>query len=154
MKRLVLFLVLASILITSQAWAIGSCVMTAQERVAIDGRNQRTYLTLTCTGDAGGITAYSLDPATYGVRGWYLYNVTTDPGTPAPTAAYDITLVVNGEDIAGSKLIDRSSTATETVAIAPTTPGYHMMDSAMVITFANETDAGAIIVIKFRFTSN
>lgn len=135
-----------------QAMAAGSCVVTAQEKVAIDGKQQRTYLTLTCTGD-GSISAFSLVPNTYGIRGWYLYNVTTDPGT-APTADYDITLVVAGEDVAGGRLADRSATDTQTVAISDSTRGYHMMDGTMVLTFANNSANPSVIVVTLRFTSN
>jgi hypothetical protein len=146
---------LVAVLILSLAgnsWAAGSCVVSGWETVKIDGKAQRTYVTLTCTGD-GSITAYSLNPNTYGIRGWYLYNVTTNPGT-APTAAYDITLVVDGEDVAGGKLADRSATATETVVIASSTIGYFMMDGAMSITFAGNTANPSVIVMTLRFTSN
>ena len=141
------------------AWSLscfgaGSCVQTGStERIQVTGGLERRYVTLTCTGD-GTITAYSFDPAVFGVRGWYLYNVTTDPGASAPTAAYDITLVAAGEDVAGGKLADRSATATETVLIAPSTQGYHMTDAAFAITFANQTANPSTIVLKLRFTNN
>jgi len=149
---LLLFVLLVST--PTLALAVGSCVLTSKELVAVQGQTQRIYITLTCTGDAGGIAAYTFTPATQGVRGWYLYNVTTNPGTNPPTAAYDIALLTDGEDIAGSLLFNRSATATESVVIAPTTKGYHMTDKAIAITFTNETDNPADIVLTLRFTSN
>jgi hypothetical protein len=153
MKRLlgVTFLIL---FLPSLVFATGSCVQTNKELIAIDGRTQRIYFTLTCTGDAGGIAAYTFTSATSGVRGWYLYNVTTNPGASAPTDNYDITILSDGEDISGGKLVDRSTSATQTVVIAPATLGYHMEDLPLIITFANETANPATIVITLRFTTN
>jgi len=155
MKRLKVLL--AAIIILGWAascFGAGSCVQTGStERALLPGGLERRYVALTCTGD-GSITAYSFDPAAFGVRGWYLYNVTTDPGSSAPTAAYDITLVIAGEDIAGGLLADRSATATQTVLMAPTTLGYHMTDTAFAITFANQTANPSTIVMKLRFTNN
>jgi hypothetical protein len=155
MKHLlaILLLVTLTVGLSLPVFAAGSCTRTGKELVQIDQRTQRIYITLTCTGD-GSIAAYTLTPSSEGVKGWYLYNVSTNPGSSAPTAAYDITLLVDGEDIAGTLLADRSATATETVVIAPTTKGYHMSDQAMVITFANETANPSTIVMKLRFSSN
>ena len=153
-KVLAGFIVVLVLGFMGEVFAAGSCVKSTVEKVNVaNGKAFRQYITLTCTGD-GTIAAYSFVPSTEGVKGWYLYNVTTDPdGTSAPTADYDITLVVGGEDIAGGKLANRSDTATQTVAIAPTTQGYYMADGTMVITFANETASPSIIVMKLRFTT-
>jgi hypothetical protein len=138
----------------SEVFATGSCVKTNVEDGYMDGAHQRRYITLTCTGD-GTIGAYSFNPAAQGVRFWYLYNITTDPdGTSAPTVDYDITLLATGEDIAGGLLADRSATARQTVAICPTTLGYHMNDGTIAITFANQTASPSIIVMTLRFTKN
>jgi len=151
MKKVLLALAFV-VLMASGVWAAGSCVIKSSELVYGTNSIQKKIVKLTCTGD-GSITAYSFDPGTFGVRGWYLYSVTTDPGT-APTADYDITLVVNGEDIAGTLLTDRSATLTQTVAIAPTTLGYHMADEAMAITFADNTANPSVIVLTLKFTDN
>lgn len=144
-------LAIGLILVACQVgWAAGSCVHTSTENIMINNERARTIVTLTCTGD-GSITAYSFVPSTFGVRGGYLYNVTTNPGTAAPTDNYDITLVVDGEDIAGGLLANRSTSATQTVAIAPTTLGYHMADGTMAVTFANNTANPSTIVMTLRF---
>jgi P pilus assembly chaperone PapD len=153
MKRLIGIIAVILILVASQVFAAGSCVVSSTEKVVIDSKTQRVYVTLTCTGD-GTIAAYSFNPVTFGVRGWYLYNVTTNPGASAPTDNYDITLVSDSEDIAGGLLADRSTSATQTVAIAPTTLGYHMSDGIIAITFANETANPSTIVMTLRFSSN
>jgi hypothetical protein len=151
MKR-ILLIVAAFIVLTSTAFAAGSCVWT--NGAAAGYGDDKREIELTCTGD-GTITAFSMIPKDYKVRGYYLYSVTTDPGTSAPTAAYDITLVVNGEDIAGGLLADRSASNTETVVIAPTTKGYPIMgDSAMAVTFSGETANPSTIVITFKFVKN
>lgn len=151
--RLAILAALVALLANSMAFAAGSCVLTNTERVFVENRAQRMYFTLTCTG-ASGIAAYTFSPQTYGVRGWFLFNVSTDPGTSAPTDQYDITLLVDGEDIAGGLLLNRSATATQTVMIAPTTIGPYMVDQPIVITFANETAESSTIVMKLRFTTN
>ncbi|MFA5158712.1 MAG: hypothetical protein WC451_06040 [Patescibacteria group bacterium] len=148
MKRI--FLVIGFWLIfVSSSFAAGSCVLTHTADVDIDGRKT---VELTCTGD-GSITAYTFVPGNFGVKGWYLYSVTTDPGT-APTADYDITFLVNGEDIAGSLLLNRSATLTQTVVIAPTTLGYHISKDDIVITFTNNTANPSVIVMTLRFVTN
>lgn len=154
MKRI--FLTLAILLMwTGYAFGAGSCVFTSKQAFYGDtGKVEKVIVRLTCTGD-GSITAYSFDAKTFDVLGFYLYSVTTDPGTSAPTADYDITLVVDSEDIAGGLLADRSTSATQTKVICPTNIGYHIMDSNdIAITFANETANPSTIVMDLEFVKN
>ncbi len=156
-KLLSAIIILLVIGFAGQAWATGACVLTSTEDIGIVSQIQRKYITLTCTSDGSGIEAYSLDPDTYGIRGWYLYNVTTDPdGTNAPTNNYDVTLLTSGgEDITnGTALLNRSSTVTQTALITDSTRGYHMMDSALAVTFSGITANPGVLGMKFRFTSN
>jgi len=152
-KLLSVVIIMGLCFLTSIAWSAGSCALTSTENITINNVIQRKYITLTCTGD-GSIAAYSFSPSARGVRGWYLYSITTDPGTPAPTDNYDITLVVAGEDVAGGLLANRSTSATQTVQISPTTLGYQMMDEVMAITFANNAANPSTVVMKLRFTIN
>ena len=156
MKRLLAAIVILLVLgFAGEVLATGACVHTSTETVNVLGERQRKIITFTCTSDGSGIATYSFSPATFGVRGWYLYNVTTDPsGVSAPTDSYDVTYVVGGEDIAGGLLANRSSTLTQTVAIAPTTLGYYMGDGAIVMTFANITSNPGIFVMKMYWTTN
>lgn len=154
MKKFLLVLFLAlTLALPSLVWAAGSCVLTSKELVEVEGRTQRVYINLTCTGD-GTIAAYTLTPASQGLKGYYLYSVTTGPGAPPPTNLYDVTLLVNAEDIAGGLLANRSSTVYQTVVIAPATLGYHMSDDPIIITFAAETDNPSILYMTLRFTAN
>jgi hypothetical protein len=154
MKRIFLTLLVLVMLATS-AFGAGSCVFTSRQSFYGDsGSVDKVIVRLTCTGD-GSITAYSFDSKTFDVGGFYLYSVTTDPGTSAPTADYDITLVVSGEDIAGGLLADRSASATQTKIICPENIGYHIMDNNdMAITFANNTANPSTIVIDLEFAKN
>ena len=53
-----------------------------------------------------------------GYQGWMLYEVRTDPGSTAPTANYDITLIDEfGIDIAGGQLLNRHTSTSERVAL-------------------------------------
>lgn len=138
---------------TSYAFGAGSCVFTSKQAFMVGGEVDKVIVRLTCTGD-GSITAYSFDSKTFDVFGFYLYSVTTDPGT-APTANYDITLVVSGEDVAGGLLADRSATATQTKIICPSLIGWHIMDNDdMAITFANQTANPSVIVMDLEFVKN
>jgi hypothetical protein len=157
MKRIAIAAALVLMVMAGNVWAMGSCVLTSTEKVVIDSKTQRVYVTLTCTSDGSGITAYSLSPDTYRIRGWFLYNVTTDPsGTSAPTDNYDVTLLTSGgEDITnGTALLNRSTSTTQTALISDSTRGYHMMDSALAVTFSGITSNPGILVMTLRFTSN
>jgi hypothetical protein len=151
-KAIMLVVLILWLMVNTLCYGANGCSVTNKEQVSVPG-GQRYFYTLICTGD-GSITPFSFDPDTYGVKGWYLYNITTDPGTSAPTAAYDITLMVDGEDVAGGLLADRSTSATQTVQLSPTTLGYHMVDRIMDVTFADETANPSTIVMTLRFTSN
>jgi hypothetical protein len=152
--RSLILVALFCVLLATNVYATGACVYTSTDTDTA-GREIRRMITFTCTSDAGGIAAYSFNPKTYGVKGWFLYNITTDPdGTSAPTNLYDITLLATGEDIAGGLLIDRSATLRQTVTIAPTTLGYHMIDGIIVFTFANITSNPGIFTLRLRCTTN
>ena len=154
MKRIFLTLLVLVMWATS-AFGAGSCVFTSKQAfMGETGKVEKVIVRLTCTGD-GSITAYLFDSKTFDVLGFYLYSVTTDPGTSAPTASYDITLVVSSEDVAGGLLADRSASATETKIICPTTQGYHIMDNNdMAITFANNSANPSTIVMDLEFVKN
>lgn len=158
MKKFILAIIFILVLaFAGQVWATGSCVLTSTETVRVNGDPVRKYIKLTCTSDGSGIAAYSLNPTTYNLRGWYLYNVTTDPdGTSAPTDNYDVTLLTTGgEDITnGTALLNRSTSATQTALISDSTRGYHMMDSALAVTFSGITSNPGILVMTLRFTAN
>ena len=154
MKKIVsILLVVAVVLFAFNAFATGSCTEKTVTNDTVLNSIQRTVVVLTCTGD-GSIASYTLAPSTYNVQGWYLYDVTTIPGTSAPTDGYGITLIVHSEDIAGGLLANRSSTLTQTVAIAPPTIGYNIMNDSITITFSGETASPSTFTLTLRFTAN
>ena len=154
MKKILLSLV-CLLLFAGTAFATGSCTATYVTNDTVLNYVQRTVVTLTCTGD-GSIGAYTLEPSTYNVQGWYLYDVTTKPGTGGntPTNGYGITLLVHGEDIAGGLLASRSSTLTQTVVMAPPTIGYSVMNDTITVTISGETANPSTFTIILRFTAN
>lgn len=153
MKKIALGIVALILLLAVESFAAGSCVFTSVETYGVPQKSQTKMITLTCTGD-GSITAFSFVPATYGVKGWWLYSVTTDPGTSAPTDQYDITLVVNSEDVANGRLLNRSTSSTETIVVGDATKGFWMASETMAITFANNTANPSTIVLKLKFCEN
>jgi len=155
MKKIIALAVLFVFVFTNTVWATGACVFASIETYGSSTKNQKKSIDFTCTSDASGIAAFSFVPATYGVKGWYLYNVTTDPdGTSAPTADYDITCLATGENVCGTLLGDRSATARQTVSISPATLGFHITDGTIAFTFANITSNPGIFVMTLRFAEN
>jgi hypothetical protein len=83
-------------------------------------------------------------------QGW-VFQFITDPGTPAPTAAYDITLPdANGLDVAGGTLIDRSATVTERSMplVATSTYKAWWVDTALTFTLTNNAVSAATGTLK------
>lgn len=128
--------------------------------ISVGDTIKRVVVTLTCTAAADGSFAdYTLDPAvftrghrTYGIKGFYLFSVETNPGAVAPTAAYDINLW-NGDksfDLAQTLLTNRSASNTEKVYLAAV--GEPMFDSSWILSISNNAVNGAIIVIKLTFS--
>lgn len=81
--------------------------------------NSAMLLTISWTADAadGSVPATALSTNIKAqIAGWFIYKIITNPGTTAPTALYDITLVdVDGIDLAKGALANRSATLSETV---------------------------------------
>jgi hypothetical protein len=106
MKKTVLALLLA-LLAPVLARAAGTVVLTTTDSVM--GQSVKIY-TYTLTADAAAATF----PATASmpIDGWII-KVKTSPGSTAPTALWDLTLVGDGMDVMGGYLTNRSATATE-----------------------------------------
>jgi len=128
------------------AFGAGTCVETVSTYK--DGDFQITY---TCTGDA---TDGTFPDTVSNFRGnnidGYVYMAVTDPGTPAPTASYDITITdANGADIMGGVLADRSATATEqAVPKIGALYGARRVNGAVTLKVTNSSVTAAAIVVK------
>ena len=118
MARKILFATAAALcVLAGQAYADGSVTQTWEQVTAQDAGGgwqdtDKYVLTFSWVGDATTGAVPDTQSAV-NING-YVVQVTTDPGSPAPTDNYDITLVdVSGCDIMGGALSDRDSTASE-----------------------------------------
>ena len=97
------------------------------------------------TGD-GSVPAIAL-PAIEG----RLLSITTDPGTPAPSADWDITLVdTGGFDILGGAGADRHTSNALRAAI---TSGYLSRDESYALTITGNSENGAKGVVTLHYTT-
>lgn len=78
-------------------------------------------------------------------KGTFIYRVITDPGTTAPTAAYDIVINdIYGADIMSGSLADRSATATEFVEV--TIPVYGQLTGVFTNNSVNSATGKVILI--------
>jgi hypothetical protein len=157
MKRLVFallaFWMLLCIAEVSFAAALGTSSI-ATETLSILGKGERKVITITWAGSAddGSMPAVTVSATTYGIKGWYLYTVETNPGSGPPTASYDIVINdADGVDIAGGKLANRHTTTTELVNIGTATHGYPLVrgNLSVVLTGNSQTSATGTIIMIF-----
>jgi len=82
------------------------------------------------------------------ISGWnidgILYEVETDPGSPAPQANYDLTLVTGGIDVMGGNLANRHTTTTERVRPAVAEPT--IMGPLTLTTTGNNVNGAQFVV--------
>ena len=89
--------------------------------------------------------------------GFRLERVKTDPGTPAPTALYDIRIateeVDDGSDIMGGKLGDRSTSAVEIAQpLVDFAVGTPIVNGKWLIVFSGNSVNSAAGTLKLIFT--
>ena len=106
----------------------------------------------TITGDASDGTVPATDlPAIEG----RLIHLVTNPGTPAPTANYDVTLVdQHGHDVLEGVGANRHTSTTEKVPILYSGTGTHpAVDEAdtLTLTIANQAVASAAIMLELTY---
>jgi len=131
----------------------GSGSITKQD-ITVGGSIERKVLTLAWTGDASGgsMPAVSVVTATYGIEGWFLYSVETNPGATAPTDDYDIVINdADGLDIAGGLLANRDTANTEMVSLRAAAAGYPMVrgNLSVVITGNSVNSATGTVIMTF-----
>lgn len=83
MKRLLLALFLV-VVMAGSALAVGTASVTSVAKYTVIREVQRVVITITYTDDTNGTTT-TIDPDTYGIRGWYLISSETLSGKTAPT---------------------------------------------------------------------
>ena len=112
------------------------------ERLHGSDRDVKTdKVTATWTSDASGAAS-----GTINLQG-FLLKVITDPGSPAPTDNYDITLVADGIDMADGLLLNRDTANVEMVypvgtTTAACTPIFLSGDHTFTIAAAGSVTAG------------
>ncbi len=127
-------------------------------------------LTFTCTGDSGDgsilDTTTNTDNTTW-IKGWYLYKVAVDPGSPAPDAASLFVLDAGGLDLLGSE--DGGTTAYKGLNLIHASlkrstmgdiytpragvhqPFFHPITGALTIDVDDQGTASAVYVITLTF---
>lgn len=153
MKRIyAILLCLSCLLYAVPTFATGTNSMVLSKRIEVQGQ-KRIILILTMTADGSASFAnYALNPVTYGLEGWYLESVETDPGT-APTTLYDMTISdAYGYDVAGGLLTNRSATVTEKVYMGSV--GEPIITGSWTVAIANNAVNNAVVVVVFVFKSN
>jgi len=153
MKRLLLALLLILVMATS-SWAAGTASVTATQRIRVLGEQPRFAITISWTDDNGG-TTLAINPATYGITGWYLYSAETNPGAGPPTDNYDIKLVdADGVDLAGGTLMNRDTTDTELVNVGTSSHGFPIIRGTFTFTIVAATAGASSGTCILTFVAN
>lgn len=160
MKRLLLAFIIVLVLATN-GWCppAGDAVVTlTSSNITVQNVIARKTVTLTWTADSGdgSVTATTINAATYGIMGWYLYSAETNPGAGPPTPNYDI--VINDTDaldLAGGLLMNRHTTTTEKVNIALGTGAqYPIIRGNLSFVLTNNTQVSAAGTCTLVFVAN
>ena len=110
-------------------------------------------VTLTITGDASGGSVPDTDLATK--IGGRLLALETNPGSPAPTTLYDITIDdADGHDVLEGVGANRAAAATEKVAVVYSGTEIHpsvAKSDTLTLKVANQAVNDAVIVVKLYY---
>lgn len=108
-------------------------------------------LTFTCTADVSGGT-YPVTTSSGDIDG-YVFLVITNPGSPAPTANYTITLTdSDGVDIMGGGLFDRhTSNSEQAVPLMAGVYGTRFVNGTLTITITDNSVNSAVTVVKIFY---
>jgi hypothetical protein len=157
MKRIFTLLLAVFLAVPLLSFGAGTCTQNVTGTMDSITRQIITQqLTSVCTGDSGNgvFPATAINSANLTkLQGWYLYQAQTKPGTTAPTALYDITLIdANGYDIMGGLLNNRSATLAETVLAGFAAAGYPIVSpSGFTITPTGNSVASGSFTLVLTF---
>ena len=154
MKKLLLALLLV-LALASSSYAVGTASVTGYDVIQVVAQKSRVVLTITWVDDNAG-TTLAINPATYGIQGWYLYSVETNPSNAtAPTDNYDITLVdADGVDLAGGTLMNRDTATTEIVNIGTSSTGFPVIRGTFTFTLSGNAVVGGAGTCILTFLAN
>ena len=147
MKKL--FIVMMALLFAGAASGAG----TVTQDGAVNVNTGTRTLTFTCVGDSsnGSIPDTDTnDDNTAFIKGWRLYDVEVNPGTPAPDAA-DVLI----KNAAGRDFLDSLGTnlvhATNTQSMGDSMPFFDVVDGVITLDVDNQGTASAQYTVKMTF---
>ena len=180
MKKTI-FTVIAFLMLSSVAFAAGTCVVTditSTQIASVNNRVPDSYtvdIKLACTADSGGnVTATSVPvsgyyPQTYlnvyNITGYYLYQVRRTPGnnsaavvsctSTCPAASYSVTITDTSGFALDLALLtsNGSATATQLTGIYNTTTVYPIVSSDLTVAVTGLTNSGAKVTIDLILKS-
>ena len=156
MKKLIIsLLILMALIAPCLIMAAGTATQTYAPVYSSEGNTNLATLTFAWTSDAtGDVTSTTSATITDQIAGKYVVMAVTSPDTTDPTASYDITITdVNGVDIMGSKLADRSATQSEQVSpYIGALYGSRPVVNALTLNISNagDTKSGSVILYLTR----
>ncbi len=157
MKRLALIAVVLAALFCPAAGfgaAAGTCTQAFTEVYNYQYASPLATLTFTCTAsvdDASFPSTATSATITDQIKGRYILEVRTNPGSTAPQALYDIVLNdTDGIDLMGGNLANRSATASEAAPPAITTGVYwpRPIDGTLTLVITGNNVNSAVTVVK------
>lgn len=148
MKRLIVVLgILTMLIVPTVAYAAG-VTSSVTDTLVKDGGGGSHVQVLTFAWIANSSGAVTSDVSDDEFSG-YVFKVVTNPGSPAPTDDYDITLTHNGVDIMGGELADRDTANSEqAVPKIDATYGSNWVSGALTLNISNNSADGATGVVK------
>jgi hypothetical protein len=178
--KIKLFTIVAFLMLSSLAYATGSCVLTDITSTQIAAESNRipdsftVDVKLVCTDDGTGITSKTIPVSgyypqtylnTYNITGYYLYQVKRTPGNNSasvvscgatcPAGSYTVTITDTSGFALDLALLtsNGSATATQMTGIYSTTVVYPTVQSGLVVAVTGVTNASAIVTIDLIFKS-
>ncbi len=147
MKK-ILFALALILLLPMLSWAVDPSVVTVTYTNVNEEVSTITWA-WTAQSDNGAVTS----TACTSFKGW-VFMATTDPGSPAPQAAYDITLSdSDGVDIFNAELTNRSASDSEQ-AIPKTGSAYYgarFINGALTMALSGNNVGGAKGALKIYY---
>lgn len=145
MKKIKTFLmtILIVLFLFGNVLAVGTAI---QSDVAI--YDNVRVLTFICIADASANT-YPVTTSKESIDG-YVFLVITNPGSPSPTASYDITLTdADGIDVMGGELANRhASDSEQAVPLIGEIYGTRFVNGKITITITNNSVNSAETIVK------
>lgn len=141
MKKIIFAVAMAALLLLANQ-SFAACPITYENKGMIQ------VITFTCGTDAAGNATFA-NVTTKPLFG-YVFMAETNPGTTAPTNAYDIVLNdADGADVMGGNLLNRDGAApggSTTQRAAPAVVGF--VDGTLTLVVTNNSVNNATFVLK------